>query len=164
MFSSGAKVIRERKRSKMKGRKSTGPFIMVPREVLDAPAFGALSPQAVKLLFELARQYRGNNNGDFSAAWSQMKPRGWRSPSTLARAKKELMASGFAMVTRQGGRHLCSLYAVTWEAIDDCDGKLDEPSTKVALKLWRKSKALDHGRINLVPTGINAPSEPVVAY
>jgi len=150
MFANGVKLVKPRKRHKVKGRKSSGPFIRMPRDVLDSSQFGALSPQAIKLLMELARQYRGNNNGDLSAAWSQLKLRGWRSPGTLARAKRELVDSGFVTLTRQGGRHRCSLYAVTWEAIDDCNGKHDERPTAVPLKLWqKKSLALVHRRTNV---------------
>jgi hypothetical protein len=136
------KPIPERKRRKFKGR-GTKPFISIPREVADSEAFGRLSPQGTKLLLELARQYRGNNNGDFSAAWSQLKNRGWKSPSTLARAKSELALSGFALVCRQGGRNRCSLYAITWWPIDECGGKHQERPSHVPLHLWKKSRSPD---------------------
>ena len=78
------------------------------------------------LLLDLAAQYRGNNNGDLQAAWSLMSPRGWKSEATLNKAKKDLIASELIVETRKGARpNKCSLYALTWFALDDCGGKLD---------------------------------------
>lgn len=161
------KHIRESKRPKVKGRRSTEPFIGIPRSVLDSTEFGALSAHATKLAIELARQFRGKNNGDFSAAWSQMVKRGWHSPGTLSRAKKELLESGFAVVTRQGGRNCCSLFALTWWAVDECGGKHDEPPGNVALRLWtnrsldRMRTSLDHMRTNqAVNDGTKAATSP----
>ena len=78
------------------------------------------------LLWDLAAQYRGDNNGDMSAAWKQMRPRGWKSEETLNKAKKELLGACLIVETVKGARpNKCSLYALTWYALDDCDGKLD---------------------------------------
>jgi hypothetical protein len=88
---------------KAKARRETGPFLAVPRHVIDSPQYVALSAYGVKLLFDLYAQFRGNNNGDLSAAWSLMKQRGWHSKGTLSRAVKELLAGGWIIVTRQGG-------------------------------------------------------------
>lgn len=144
------KAIPERKRRKIKGR-AAKPFIGIPREVVDSEEFGSLSPQATKLLLELARHYRGNNNGDFSAAWSQLKRRGWKSPATLARAKAELIVSGFALMCRQGGRNKCSLYAITWWAIDECGGKHDERPGHVPSNKWKKTKSVVQMCTDVVP-------------
>lgn len=132
------KAIPERKRSLHTGRGKLAPFIGIPRRVLDSPEFGGLSGNAVKLAVELARQFRGRNNGDFSCPWSGLRLRGWRSPGTLARAKKELIDTGFAIVTRQGGRHQCSLFALSWWAVDDCNGKHDERATIAPPDLWMR--------------------------
>ena len=152
-----------KRRSKVKGRKSGGRFVGIPQDVVDSVEFGTLSAHATKLLIELARQYRGQNNGDFSAAFSQLKKRGWRSPSTLNRAKKELTKTGFVIVTLQGGRHRCSLYALTWLAIDECNGKHHEPATIVPSHLWRKAKPLVPISTNVVPIGINRAVEEAIA-
>ena len=53
-----------------------------------------------------------------------MRQRGWRSSSTLNRARQELVYYGFIELTRQGGLGCCSLYAITWEGIDHCNGKI----------------------------------------
>lgn len=132
------KLIRETKRPKFKGRGKSAPFIRVDRDWLDAPEFGELSAEATKLFLELARQYRGANNGDFQATWKLMQPRGWTSSAALARAKRELCERGWAIVTRQGGRHKCSLYALTVWAVDECGGKHDERPTHAPLHLWRR--------------------------
>ncbi len=106
-------------RTKFKGSKYTEPFVGFVRSVFDSPAFPALSPHACKLLLELAGQYRGDNNGDLTVAWSLMHKRGWRSRSTLWRCKAELIEAGFIYVTRKG--HMpstCELLALTWFALD----------------------------------------------
>jgi hypothetical protein len=85
-------------------------------------AFVALSPHAVKLLIDVAAQYRGDNNGDLSLAWKLMKPRGWRSEATLHKVKRELLEAGFLYETRKGQRpNLCSLFALTWHPLDASD-------------------------------------------
>lgn len=123
------------------GRRQGAPFLRLWREMTESETFGNLSPHAVKLLVEIGRQYRGNNNGDLSAPWSKLKRRGWRSKSTLWAAIKELVDSGFIVVTRLGGKHhVCTLYGITWEAIDDCKGKHDYPPEIVASHLWKRQE------------------------
>lgn len=126
------------KREKFRGRRDTGWFFRVPVEVLDCPAYCGLSFKARALLFDMGAQYRGNNNGDLAAPWSWMKARGWKSKDTLRRALDELLAAGMVQLTRQGGLHCPSLYAVTWLAIDECGGKLDVKPNPVPSGLWRQ--------------------------
>jgi hypothetical protein len=115
--------------------------VSLPHSVLKHPAFATLTPRATKLLIDLATQYRGKNNGDLSMPLSQMRNRGWNSSDQLQKAKNELIERGFIAVSRQGGRNKCSLYAVTWQPIDDCKGKLDINSTYKAQNLWKGWKA-----------------------
>ena len=106
-------------RSKYKNSKITEPFFAFYRSVFESPAFTALSPHACKLLLELASQYRGDNNGDLTVAWSVVSERGWRSKTTLWRCKAELIKAGFVYVTRKG--HMpstCELLALTWFPLD----------------------------------------------
>lgn len=105
-----------------------------------SPNYRELSAHAVKLLNDLGLQFRGANNGDLSAAWKLMQPRGWRSRDTLGRALAELLHFGLIEKTRQGGLNHCSLYALTWLAIDECKGKLDVSATAVASGKWKESK------------------------
>lgn len=110
-------------RRRATGRRESGSFIAVPHAILESDAYRTLGAHAVKLLFDLASQFRGSNNGDLSAAWRIMQPRNWRSRETLSRALHELQAHGLIEKTRQ--------------AIDACDGKLDAAPTYVASGRWR---------------------------
>ena len=102
-----------------KGNKYNEPFVGIVRSVFDAPQFFKLSPHACKLLFELIGQYRGNNNGDLTVAWSVVSKRGWRSKTTLWRCKSELIQAGFICVTRKGRMpKTCELLALTWFPLD----------------------------------------------
>lgn len=106
-------------RNRHKGNRIGEPFLALPYSVLNSTKFSALSAHAVKLLLDVAQQYRGDNNGDLSAAWKLMKPRGWRSEETLHKAKQELLDSGFLFETRKGHRpNVCTLFAVTWAGLD----------------------------------------------
>jgi len=124
-------------RAKLKGRKESRRFTGIPRVCMLNDNYIKLSPYAKVLLWEFCFQYNGFNNGDLCAAFSVMKKRGWKSPSTLSRALKELRKIEWIIVSRQGGRNLCSLYALTFQAIDDCKGKLDIKSTITALGYWK---------------------------
>lgn len=105
-----------------KGHKWDEPFVGIPRSALESPPFIGLSAQAVKLLIDVAAQFRGDNNGDLCIAWKLMKPRGWRSEETLHRAKKELLDAGFLFEARKGHRpNVCSLFALTWHVLDHSD-------------------------------------------
>ena len=106
-------------RTKFKGSKYNEPFVGIVRSVFDSPAFLALSPHACKLLLELAGQYRGDNNGNLTVAWSVVNKRGWRSRTTLWRCKDELIQAGFVFVTRRGHfPSTCELLALTWFPLD----------------------------------------------
>lgn len=100
--------------------------IGVPHCVLNGAAYLGLNAHARMLLWDLAAQYRGDNNGDLCAAWKLMHPRGWKSEATLHKAKLDLQEASLIVETRKGARpNKCSLYALTWYALDDCNGKLD---------------------------------------
>jgi hypothetical protein len=100
----------------------------VVRSVFDSAAYLQLSPHACKLLLDLASQYRGDNNGDLTAAWSVMSKRGWRSRTTLWRCKSELVELGFVYVTRIGRMpNTCELLAAyfspSWTAFQADRGR-----------------------------------------
>lgn len=129
----------DKRRARQKGRSASGSFVALPHSVLRSREFGSLSPKGVKLLIELAGLYNGQNNGDLSCAFSVLKGRGWRSAGTLALAIRELLGTRFLVVTRHGGKHRCSLYAVTWWPIDECKGKLEVVPEKVASNAWKNN-------------------------
>ena len=99
-----------------------------------------LSHAAAHLLDNLAAQFNGKNNGDLSAAPKVMALFGWNSNSAIVKSLNELIALGFIEKTRQGGRNKCSLYAITWQAIDDCQNKLDVKPTIIPSNLWKPEK------------------------
>jgi hypothetical protein len=109
-----------------KDKRDGGGYVAIPFVVLNGAAFLGLNAYARMLLFDLAAQYRGNNNGDLCAPWKLMHPRGWNSEATLNKAKRELLESGLIYETRKGARpNKCSLYGLTWFDLDDCGGKLE---------------------------------------
>lgn len=120
-------------------KREAGGYVPMPHAVLRSPEFAALSPRAVKALCSLLAQYRGNNNGDLCGALSLMHERGWRSKGGLADALTELEHAQFIVRTRQGGKHRATLYAVSFFAIDYCDGKLDLTApTRSFMGSWRR--------------------------
>ena len=109
-------------------------FAGIPRRVIESDDYKSLSGSSVKLLVELCYQYRGKNNGDLTIAESLLLKRGFNSKTTIRKAAKELLEKNIIALTRQGRfinpGGVCSLYALTWESIDHCKGKLDVSSTK----------------------------------
>lgn len=92
--------------------------IRIPLNILNSAAFIALDPCAVKLYVDLRSRLRSMNNGDISAALSELKHRGWRSPVTLAKALRQLEATGLIAKTRktvgvEHGSKVCNLYRFT---------------------------------------------------
>lgn len=130
---------------------------------MEGPCFTTLASHSVRLLLELARQYNGFNNGDLCAAWRLMHPRGWRSREALHRALKELKEHGLILLTRQGGKHRANLYALTWEAIDECGGKLDVAATRTPpgdWRTWNEQFLNPAGRVNVTQQWVNSEPKP----
>jgi hypothetical protein len=129
----------EKIRLRLKGRGESGRYAGVPTIVMVSHNWKELSGSAVKLLMEFAYQYNGFNNGDLTAAFSILRKRGWRSQNTLNWAVKELIHYGMIIKTRQGTLDKRpNLFALTWRAIDDNNGKMDLCSaTNVAPGNWR---------------------------
>lgn len=126
------------RRAKLVGRSSTRPFLSIPKDVIDSAAYRGLGGWEVKLLVDIASQFNGKNNGDLTAAYSILKDRGWKSPGTLNKALRELLKVGLIQETRSGGRHRCTLYAVTWRGVDECKGKLEVNPTIAPSNLFQK--------------------------
>lgn len=102
------------------GKGSGKSFSMLIHAYWQSSEYAKLSPRAVKLLVDLLCQYRGANNGDLTTAWSVMQERGWRSKALLYKARLELERRGWILRTRQGGINAATLYALTFEGINDC--------------------------------------------
>ena len=110
-----------------------GGFSGIPRVVMDHPDYINLSGNAVKLLNELARQYRGKNNGDLTIAYSLLKQRGFKSKETIGRCRDELLNANMIIKTREGRfinpNGVCALFALAWQEINECNGKLEVSAT-----------------------------------
>ncbi len=115
-------------------------YVGIPHSVVESEDFKQQSGNALKILMILASQYNGRNNGDFSVTFKVAETHGIRSKSTLTRALKELQDKNLIVLTRQGKfinpGGVCSLYAVTWQSIDECQGKLDLAPTSAPLRAF----------------------------
>ena len=133
--------VRNRQREKDSARKrESGGYVAFPHILLRSETLKRLSAIALKLLVDLLAQYKGNNNGDLCAAWTLMEKRGWKSRDTLGKAIRELKVAKLIEVSRQGGRHAATLYALTFFAVDECHGKLDIEPTHAPKSLWRENE------------------------
>lgn len=110
---------------------------MLRKDIINSEQYARLSHKAVKLLVDVLEQYNGGNNGDLCITMSVMKKKGWISSGTLHAAKDELVNKGWLELTRQGGRHKCSLYAVSFYKIDECGGKHDRRCTTTPSNSWK---------------------------
>jgi len=113
--------------------KQKASFAGIPRVVMECPDYINLNGSAVKLLIEMACQFKGGNNGDLCPAWTLMKVRGFCSKTTLSKAIKELLQAEMILLTRQGHfiKNKASLYALTWAPINECSGKYLEVSPSI---------------------------------
>ena len=116
-----------RQREKAKNRRESGRFILIPHAVLASSDYIRLSYKSKALLVDLVHQYNGRNNGDLTAALGTLKARGWVRSATLSSAANELMKVNLIIRTREGKfqnpHSRCALYAITWQPIDECEGK-----------------------------------------
>lgn len=127
-----------RKRSTSKGRRDRPRFIGFTLPFIEHKNFSLLSHRAVRMIISLRAQYNGYNNGDLVATLSVMKKYGWNSNDQIKKAIDELLDQDFVVLTRQGSRPKNpNLYAMTWEAIDECGGKLEIGSTHKAPNNWK---------------------------
>lgn len=124
-------------RQRQKGRKISGTFTALPHTIQDSANWQQCSGTAIKLLLDLARLYRGDNNGDLAPATLKSKP----ASEALTSALRELCHYGLLRLTRQGGLGFPSLYALTWHPIDHCGGKLDCGATTLAPGDWAVPKS-----------------------
>jgi hypothetical protein len=140
------------KRYKGATRDGSG-FVALPHMLLDSPAYADLSHPARALLIEVARQFRGDNNGRMLLSRAHLEQRGWKSADVIQRAKKELLDAGLIHETRMGHRpNKASWYACTWMPLD----KLDGYDVGAAL-LFERSAYLKRGAVLIPPHGTERP-------
>jgi len=113
-----------RSASKKRGSgRDAGAFVAIPWTVLDSPAYLGLSMHARALLLEVARQYRGDDNGRLLLSRTYLATRGWNSSDMITKAKAELLQAELIFETVKGQRpNKASWYAVTWQNLDRLDG------------------------------------------
>ncbi len=125
-----------------RNKREPGSFIPLPHRAIRSESCAKLTPYQAKLLLELVAQYRGNNNGDLCATWSLMRKRGFSSKDTLNKAIKGLLERDWIEISRRGGRNRAQLYALTFYAVDHCNGKLDIAATHTPKSLWRRHEPI----------------------
>lgn len=104
-------------------KRDGGRFVGLPLQVLESPAYLALSHPARALLLEVAMQFHGDDNGRMLLSRAHLEPRGWRSADVLQRAKGELLEAGLIFETVKGQRpNKASWYACTWWPLDRLEG------------------------------------------
>ena len=112
-----------------------GRFVPVPHRVIHSRAYRRLTHVARSLLWDMASQFRGDDNGRLLAGIAHMRKLGWKSSATLHRARKELEKAGFIYMTVQGHRpNKASWYALTWFPLDKLIGY--DPGTEQGFRRW----------------------------
>lgn len=142
-------------RQKTKGRRNRERFVGIPISLWNHPDFFVLSGRAMKLLIDVAGQYNGRNNGDLCITMKVMRGRAWTSSDQLYKARNELIDRDLIRLSRQGGRNLCSLYAVTWQGVDECRGKhdlrtSDTPLRKFSIELAAPNSGVSQSAVRSV--------------
>lgn len=133
--------------------KNKGRFAGIPIYVIDSNAFKSLGGNSAKLLIILASQYNSYNNGDLAITQAIIGE--WMTKNTMYSARDELYKKGFIVINAfggrsAGGRKLASLYAITWQPVNELKEKNGEirfahySTKKLALNYWRSGANPDH--------------------
>lgn len=148
-------------------------FAQIPVDVLTSDAARTLPAYAVRVLLAIAAQYRGKNNGDLALAWAMARPFGISSKGQLVESLALLQERCLIVKTRQGGKKPLgpTLYAVTWQPIDNLRGKIDAAPTATASNAWATwSSGLpadleteNHRDCRRTPSGLPADLETLIS-
>jgi hypothetical protein len=106
-------------------RLGVGRFTALPHNVIHSEQYRALGFAARALLFDMAAQYNQKNNGKLVCCMKYLRPLGWTSKNTIARALNELKASGLLIQTRQGmmpPMSQAAWFALGWFGLDVMEG------------------------------------------
>jgi hypothetical protein len=148
-------VVKKKKNWLSPERREPGGFAALPHCLLASQVYTGLSAHAVKLLNDLLAQFKGFNNGDLCLTWTLMEKRGWKSRDTLHKARQELLDCELILVSRYGDRKRATLYALTFFAIDECNGKLDIKATEKPISTWRLHEPMPTLKIKITrPPGV----------
>lgn len=117
-------------------------------DLMDCPAWRALSHADVRVYLAMRRKLGKTNNGNVEATLGNLKHSGINSSSTLSTALHRLEALGFIDKVRQGGiaygGKVCSLYRFTdveTYEIPKIDLKAGPPSNE-----WKKFQTISEAR------------------
>jgi hypothetical protein len=126
-----------------------GPHVRIYFDLLDSVAWNALSASDQRAYTTLRRALGKTNNGDLSLPLSRARHYGIRSPATLAKSLRALVAVGLIAVTRRGGctrggQRLPTLYRFTDEQVYPFPGKMIDGSG--ATNDWKQVESIDHAR------------------
>jgi hypothetical protein len=98
-------------------------YALLPLEVAESPAWGAVPPYAGRVLIALLLEYYGSNNGCLGLTFTQARARGVPFQRELYAGLKILSMASLIICTRRGrlekGAKLPSLYAISWRGIDE---------------------------------------------
>ncbi|MDP1692824.1 MAG: hypothetical protein Q8L49_12890 [Burkholderiaceae bacterium] len=117
--------------------------------LIESPAWNALSATDQRAYVALRRVLGQTNNGDLSLPLSRAKHYRIRSPATLAKALRTLVAVGLIAVTRRGGctrggQRLPTLYRFTDEQVYEMRPKLIDACK--ATNDWKAITSIANGR------------------
>lgn len=129
-----------------------GGHIRIYWDTFDSPAWGSVSDSARLAYLSLMRQKSSTNNGDLSLPITVARRYGIKSPTTLARALRELCAVGLIAVTREGGstkggQRLPTLYRFTDLEVYAVPSKFIEASNPT--NDWRAITTIEHAQQKL---------------
>lgn len=111
-----------------------GRFVGLPHWVMLHPAYRAASARARSLLFDVAMQYNGRNNGRLVACEKFLNPLGWKSKDGIHKGKTELLSLGLLVETRKGAKpNRAAWYALSWRPLDATAGLDLDPRHYVTL-------------------------------
>jgi len=95
----------------------------VPRQVLESEAYKALPDSAARVLFAIAAQFYGVNNGGLALPWSAAPTLGVTTQAKLYGGLRLLETTDLILCTRRGmlvgGKKRPTLYALTWWPINE---------------------------------------------
>lgn len=117
-------------------------------QLIDSPAWRALSHADIRVYIAMRRRLGATNNGDINATLAELKHDSIKSSSTLAKSLRALEVLGFIDKTRQGGiangGKMCSLFRFTDEGTYDIGkaGVKAGPPTNE----WQKFRSIAHAK------------------
>jgi len=127
-------------------QRSVEHFAAVPVSVMTSSAFRTLPAGAKVVLFALAAQYRGTNNGDLALTRKQALHFGLNNERTRTRSLRDLEARRLIVKTRQGGISYGgkqpTLWALAWRPIDCRDGR-ELAAVALPPNGWKQWRELD---------------------